>query len=162
MRGKDRHTIRDPLADGRCTLPLLNSRYATDAGRLSPDPTEGDTQSEVSEWKLWERRGREEKRRVEAEELVEERPLFSLRQPSWRLQNESRMWRRTAGSFVLSSVFPSRSPWCTSYFLGTGLGEGGELATCRLRAGCGRETDAVFVVTICEGRVREMNNPPKN
>ena len=87
---------------------------------------------------------------------------FSLRPPSWRLQNGSRLWRRTVGSFVLSSVFPSRSPWCTSYLLGTGLGEGeGELATCRLRAGCGRETDAVFVVTICEGRVREMNNPKK-
>jgi len=30
----------------------------------------------VSEWKLWEWRGREEERRVEAEELGEERPLF--------------------------------------------------------------------------------------
>jgi hypothetical protein len=68
----------DLLADERCSRAVLDFLATTDVGRLAPPPTEEDAQSEASEWELRERRGREEERRVEAEEVgaeVEE-PLF--------------------------------------------------------------------------------------
>jgi hypothetical protein len=59
--------------------PVLDFLFTTDVGRLVPAPAEEDAQSEASEWELWERREREEERRVEAEELGvwgKEQPLL--------------------------------------------------------------------------------------
>jgi hypothetical protein len=75
---KSRWKVRDLLADERCSRAVLDFLSTTDVGRLVPAPAEEDTQSEVSEWDLRERREREEERRAEAEGLgaeVEE-PLF--------------------------------------------------------------------------------------
>ena len=71
--GKSRWRIWGLLAGGRCGREELDFLSATDVGRLVP--AEGDAGSEVSEW---ERREREEERRVEAEELGagEDLPLF--------------------------------------------------------------------------------------
>ena len=66
-RGKERFTIWDLLADGRCSQTVLDFLSTTDVGRLVP--AEEDAGSEVSEWKHKERRELEEKRRAEAEEL---------------------------------------------------------------------------------------------
>ena len=84
-RRKHRFTVRDLLADGRCSQAVLDSLSTTDVGRLVP--AEEDGGSEVSEWERRERRERrerEEERRAEAEELGavgelgagEELPLF--------------------------------------------------------------------------------------
>jgi hypothetical protein len=70
-------SIRDLLADKRCSRAVPDFLSTTDVGRRVPPPAE-DAQSEASEWGLRERREREEERKVEAEELgaeVEE-PLF--------------------------------------------------------------------------------------
>jgi hypothetical protein len=45
-------------------------------GEAGASLAEEDAQSETPEWKLRERRGRDEDRRVEAEELGEKQPLF--------------------------------------------------------------------------------------
>jgi len=66
-RGKSQFTIRDLLADGRCSQAVLDFLSTTDVGRQVL--AEGDAGTEVSEWEL---REREEERRAEAEEL----PLF--------------------------------------------------------------------------------------
>jgi hypothetical protein len=66
-RGESRFTIRDLLADERCSQSVLDFLSTTDVGRLVP--VEDEAQSEVSEWELQERGEREEERRVEAEEL---------------------------------------------------------------------------------------------
>jgi hypothetical protein len=62
-----------------CAISILLIRVLLppNVGRQAPPPAE-DAESEMSEWEFRERRGREEERRVEAEELgagVEE-PLF--------------------------------------------------------------------------------------
>ena len=77
-RWKSRWTVRDLLADERCSRAVLDFLATTDVGRLVPVPAEEDAQSEASEWELRERREREEERMAEAEEMgaeVEE-PLF--------------------------------------------------------------------------------------
>jgi hypothetical protein len=68
-RGKDQFKIRDLLADARCSQSVLDFLSTTDVGRRVSPPAEDDAQSEASEWELRERRGGEEERRVEAEEL---------------------------------------------------------------------------------------------
>jgi hypothetical protein len=70
-RGKDRFKIRDLLANTGRSQPVLDFLSATDVGRRVPVPAEEDAQSEVSEWEFRERKEREEKRMVEAEELGE-------------------------------------------------------------------------------------------
>ena len=63
---------------------MLDFLSSTDVGRLVPPLKEGDSRSQASEWERRERRGREEKRESEAEELGataglgagEERPIF--------------------------------------------------------------------------------------
>jgi len=81
-RGKSWWTIRDLLADARCSRAVLDFLATTDVGRLVPgDEAAG---SEASEWELRERLEREEERRVEERAVgVEdegegdrERPLF--------------------------------------------------------------------------------------
>jgi hypothetical protein len=77
-RGKSRWKVRDLMGDERCSRAVLDFLATTDVGRRVPALAEEDTQSEVSEWELRERREREEERRTEAEGLgaeVEE-PLF--------------------------------------------------------------------------------------
>jgi hypothetical protein len=66
------------LADERCSRAVLDFLSTTDVGRRVPAPAEEDTQSEVSEWELRERREREEESRAEDEELgaAVEEPLF--------------------------------------------------------------------------------------
>ena len=88
-RGKDRFTIRDLLADGRCSQAVLDFLATTDVGRL--DPAEEDAGSEVPEWELRERRERDEEMRAEAEELgaagelgAREELLLFLPTPSFR------------------------------------------------------------------------------
>jgi len=66
-RGKDRFTIRDLLADGRCSQAVLDFLSTMDAGRLVT--AEEDAGSEVSEWERRKHREREEERRAGAEEL---------------------------------------------------------------------------------------------
>jgi len=75
-RGKDRFKIRDRLAYRRCSQAVLDSLSTADVGGLVPAVE--DAVSEVSEWERRERGEREEKRRVEAEELGagREEPLF--------------------------------------------------------------------------------------
>jgi hypothetical protein len=77
-RWKCRWKVRDLLADERCSRVVLDPLSTTDVGRRVPSPAEEDAQSEESEWGLRERRGREEERRAEAEELGAEveKPLF--------------------------------------------------------------------------------------
>jgi hypothetical protein len=59
--GKSRFKIRDLLADGRCSRAVLDFLSSTDVGKLVPGPVaEEDAQRETSEWKLQERREREE------------------------------------------------------------------------------------------------------
>ena len=60
-RGKSRFTIRDLLADGRCSQSVLAFLSTTDTGRLVP--AEEDAGTEVSEWELREPWEREEERR---------------------------------------------------------------------------------------------------
>jgi len=48
-RGKSRFTIRDLLADTRCSLSVLDFLSTTDVGRLVPVLAEEDAQSEASE-----------------------------------------------------------------------------------------------------------------
>ena len=60
---KSRSKIRDLLTNGRCSQAVLDFLSATDVGRLVP--AEEDAGRKVSEW---ERREREEERRVEAVE----------------------------------------------------------------------------------------------
>jgi hypothetical protein len=104
-RGKDRFTIRDLLADDRCSQAVLRLLSTTDIGRLVPDPAEEEAQSEASEWELRERREREEESRQEAEMLgagcwvlgaeeEEGRPL-SLPPPSFMASaaEEQGVWR---------------------------------------------------------------------
>ena len=62
--GKSQFTIQDLLADERFSQAVLDVLSTTDVGRL--DPAEGDAGCEVSGW---ERRGRGEEGRAEAEEL---------------------------------------------------------------------------------------------
>jgi len=66
-RWRSRFTIRDLLADKRCSQAVPDFLSTTDVGRLAP--AEEDTGSEVSKWERRERREREEERRAEAEEL---------------------------------------------------------------------------------------------
>lgn len=80
-RGRSRWTIRDLLADGRCSQTVLDFLSTTDVGRLVP--AEENAGSEVSEWELRERQDQEEERRAEAEGLgaagelgAGEEPLF--------------------------------------------------------------------------------------
>jgi len=56
-RGKHWFTIRDFLADGRCSQSVLDFLSTTDVGKLVP--AEEDAGSEVSEWGLRELRERE-------------------------------------------------------------------------------------------------------
>ena len=63
-RRKYRFTIRDLLADKRCSQVVLDFLSATDVGRLVP--AEEDAGSEASECEL---RERNEERRAEAEEV---------------------------------------------------------------------------------------------
>ena len=74
--GEEPVTVQD-LADLRCSQAVLGFLSAADVGRLVPAGE--DARSEASEWEILKRRGREEERRVEAEELGregEEQPLF--------------------------------------------------------------------------------------
>ena len=66
------------FADQRCSRVVLDFLASTEVGKTVP-AVEEDTRSEVSEWEIQERAGREEERRTEAEALgmeVEEPPLF--------------------------------------------------------------------------------------
>lgn len=56
-RDKDRFKIQDVFADERCSQAVPSFLADAVVGRRTPDPAEGDAQSEVSEWGL---RGREE------------------------------------------------------------------------------------------------------
>ena len=76
-RGKSRFTIRDPLADGRCSQTVLDTLPTMDVGRLLP--AEEDAGSEASEREWRERRERVWEQRAEAEVLGVggvEQPLF--------------------------------------------------------------------------------------
>ena len=95
-RGKSQFTIRDLLADGRCSQAVLDFLSTTDVGRRVP--AEVDAGSEASEWELRERREREEER--EAEVLGRSR-YSCLRPPSWRPQTKAR------GRVALSLLFLS-------------------------------------------------------
>ena len=55
-RWKNRWTVRDLLADGRCAQAVLDFFSSTDVGRVVLPGEEGDAGSEVSEWELQERR----------------------------------------------------------------------------------------------------------
>jgi len=87
---KSRWKIRDLLAGSRCGQAVLGFIASTDVGRLVPPLEEGAARSEVSEWKLRERREREEEQEADAEErsgvigadAEEELPLF-LPMPSF-------------------------------------------------------------------------------
>ena len=87
-RGKSQLKTRDLLADSRCSQAVLGFLSTTEVGRLVP--AEGDAGSVVSEWEFWERRGREEERRTEAEELGagRESPLFVPTPPSMAAAGE--------------------------------------------------------------------------
>ena len=75
-RRKSRVKIWGLIADVRCSQAVLDFLSTADVGRLIP--AEEDVGSEVSEWKLQERKEREEERRVEAKEpgVGGESPLF--------------------------------------------------------------------------------------
>jgi hypothetical protein len=78
-RGKERFKFRDLFTDEGHSQAILDSLAITDVGRRIPDTAEEDAQREASEWGLRERNGREEERRLEAEELgaeVQERLQF--------------------------------------------------------------------------------------
>ena len=77
-RGKRWWRAHELFAEQRCSQALLDFLTATDVGRIVPPAGgEADAGSEVSEWELWERREREEERRVETEALgAGEEPLF--------------------------------------------------------------------------------------
>jgi len=68
-RGRSRFPIRDLLANDRCSRAVLDFLSTTDVGRLAPAPVEEDTQSEASEWEVWQSREREEDREAETERL---------------------------------------------------------------------------------------------
>ena len=65
-RGKSQFKIRDLLAYGMWSQPVLGFLGSTDVGRRAQDGE--DAESEVSEWELREQREKEERKR-EAEEL---------------------------------------------------------------------------------------------
>jgi len=66
-RWKSRFTIRDLLADVRCSQMVLDFFSTTDVARLVP--AENDAGSEAPEWELRERRKWGEEQRMEVEEL---------------------------------------------------------------------------------------------
>jgi hypothetical protein len=76
--------------DERCSRAVLDFLATTDVGRRVPAPVEeNDTESERSEWELWERREREEERRAEAEELgTEVEELLFLPTPAFMVSAE--------------------------------------------------------------------------
>ena len=88
-RTKDWFKVRDLLAGTRCSQPVLEFLATTDPGRRVPPRVDIHAESEASEWELWERREREEERRVEAEVLgaEDEEPLF-LPTPSFMASAE--------------------------------------------------------------------------
>jgi len=67
-----------PMVDGQAVLDFLSS---TDVGKLVLVEDEGDAGSEAPEWELWERREREEDRRVESEELGAVREVGAGEEP---------------------------------------------------------------------------------
>ena len=66
------------MVDGQAVLDFLSS---TDVGKLVLVEDEGDAGSEAPEWELWERREREEDRRVESEELGAVREVGAGEEP---------------------------------------------------------------------------------
>ena len=66
LRGRDRTSIAEPLADERCSQAVLEFLATTEVGRTSGLPVaDGGAASEASEWEAWEQAERAWERREE-------------------------------------------------------------------------------------------------
>jgi len=133
-RGRVRFKVRDLLADERCSRSILDFLSTMDVGRLRKTHRMrrryGNSGSEGNE-------RRKGGRRLKSLVLeVRDSRCSSPRPPSWR----PREWSRVLGRFSFLCLLFVISLVC--FYLGQALAKGnGELATSRLRADCGQETD---------------------